>query len=339
MNLLRKKNKIFKNNIKNEIKNTFISPILDEIEKKKKEISEIKVLLENLNKTMLENNAKIVKEIDSKIEIIKTKNYNLSEQFKNHNINIEKIINKYENNFINLNQNIENINANIKNIEKENKKEIENLQEKLSNNLDKLKNDINSDINVKEQKLNSKLESINKIYTENKSEIEILKEQIKKSKEEQKKLKIEDENKTKKLKELDEKIKSNKTQIDNAIKEIDLINKNSKKNMKSVVNESFKKFNTIFIKSFTLKKYNSQNELKIKLFSGKNLAQVGLNNIGNNCYQNSVLQILKNIPKFIYNFYLMDKNSDPFLVSLKKLFLTISFSKKNAFNPQDLKNF
>ena len=127
------------------------------------------------------------------------------------------------------------------------------------------------------------------------------------------------------------------SKIDNAIKEIDLINKNSKKNMKSVVNESFKKFNTIFIKSFTLKKYNSQNELKIKLFSGKNLAQVGLNNIGNNCYQNSVLQILKNIPKFIYNFYLMDKNSDPFLVSLKKLFLTISFSKKNAFNPQEFK--
>jgi hypothetical protein len=328
---IKKKNKIFKNTLKNEIKNTFIKPILVELENKKKEISEIKNLLENLNNNMLESKSNIEKEINSKIEIIKNGNENLSEQFKNQKINTEKMINKYDNNFIDLNKKIENINLNIKNVENENKKEIGDLQKKLSNDINKLKNDINSDINLKDQEFNSKLEGISKSAKENKSEIEEIKEEIKKLETEQIKLKNLDENKTKKLNELDKKIMSNKSKLDNAIKDIDLINKNSKKNMQSIVNESFKKFNNIFQKSFALNKYKLQKELKLKLFSDKNLAQVGLNNIGNNCYQNSVLQILKNIPKFVYNFYLMDKNSDKFLLSLKNLFIKTCFSNQNSF--------
>jgi ubiquitin C-terminal hydrolase len=334
---IKKKNKIFKNTLKNEIKNTFIKPILVELENKKKEISEIKNLLENLNNNMLESKSNIEKEINSKIEIIKNGNENLSEQFKNHKINTEKMINKYDNNFIDLNKKIENINLNIKNVENENKKEIGDLQKKLSNDINKLKNDINSDINLKDQEFNSKLEGISKSAKKNKSEIEEIKEEIKKLETEQIKLKNLDENKTKKLNELDKKIMSNKSKLDNAIKDIDLINKNSKKNMQSIVNESFKKFNNIFQKSFALNKYKLQKELKLKLFSDKNLAQVGLNNIGNNCYQNSVLQILKNIPKFVYNFYLMDKNSDKFLLSLKNLFIKTCFSNQNSFCPDEFK--
>ena len=334
---IKKKEKIFKNNIKNEIKNIFIKPILEELEKKNKEISEIKVLFEKLNKSMLDNKENLEKEMNSKIGNIEKKNDILSEQFKNHNQDIAKIINKYDNNFNNLNKNIENIKSNIKNLQIENKKETENLQNKFSSEINKLKLDINSEINIKDKKFNSKLEDINKICTKNRAEIEELKEKIKKFEEVQKNLKILDENKTRKLKELDEKIKSNKEKTDDALKEIDLINQNSKKNMQNVVNESLKKFNNLFQKSFAINKYKSQKELKLKLFQEKNLAQVGLNNIGNNCYQNSVLQILKNIPKFIYNFYLIEKNSDEFLLSLKKLFLTLSFSKKNSFNPKEFK--
>jgi hypothetical protein len=285
----------------------------------------------------LDNKNKLEKEMNSKIENIEKKNDILSEEFKNYNQDITKIINKYDNNFNNINKNIDNINTNIKNVQIENKKEIENLQNKFSNEINKLKLDINSEINLKDEKFNLKLEDINKICIKNKTEIKELKEKIKNFEEVQKNLKIIDENKTKKLKELDEKIKTNKDKIDNALKEIDLINQNSKKNIQNIVNESFKKFNNIFQKSFAINKYKSQKELKLKLFQEKNLAQVGLNNIGNNCYQNSVLQILKNIPKFIYNFYLIEKNSDEFLLSLKKLFLTISFSKKNSYNPKEFK--
>ena len=334
---IKKKEKIFKNNIKNEIKNNFVKPIMDELEKKNKEISEIKILFEKLNNSILDNKNKLEKEMNLKIENIEKKNDILSEQFKNYNQDITKIINKYDNNFNNINKNIDNINTNIKNVQIDNKKEIKNLQNKFSNEINKLKLDINTDINLKDEKLNLKLEDINKICIKNKTEIKELKEKIKNFEEIQKNLKIMDENKTKKLKELDEKIKINKDKIDNALKEIDLIKQNSKKNIQNIVNESFKKFNNIFQKSFAINKYKSQKELKLKLFQEKNLAQVGLNNIGNNCYQNSVLQILKNIPKFIYNFYLIEKNSDEFLLSLKKLFLTISFSKKNSYNPKEFK--
>jgi hypothetical protein len=79
---------------------------------------------------MLESKSNIEKEINSKIEIIKNGNENLSEQFKNHKINTEKMINKYDNNFIDLNKKIENINLNVKNVENENKKEIGDLQKK-----------------------------------------------------------------------------------------------------------------------------------------------------------------------------------------------------------------
>lgn len=302
---IKKKEKNFKNNFKNEIKNNFIKPILKELENKNKEILEIKGLLEKLNNNMLENKVNMEKDMDIKIK--------------------------------NININIENINTNIKNVEIENKNKIENLQIRFSNDINKLKTDINSDINLKDKKFNSKLEDIIKINKENISEIEILKKQIKKLEEEQKELIISNENKTKKLRELDERIKSNKSQVENAIKEIDLINRNSKKNMQNVVKESFTKFNNIFQKSFQLKKYKTQKELKLKLFSEKNLAKIGLNNIGNNCYQNSVLQILKNIPKFIYNFYLMEKDSDAFLLSLKKLFFNLVFSKQNSFNPKEFK--
>jgi hypothetical protein len=40
------------------------------------------------------------------------------------------MINKYDNNFIDLNKKIENINLNVKNVENENKKEIGDLQKK-----------------------------------------------------------------------------------------------------------------------------------------------------------------------------------------------------------------
>ena len=71
----KKKNK-FKFEIKNDIKNKFISPILDSLKKKDKEILDLKSMneslksqLNNLNNQILVNNTKIKDEISKKIMI------------------------------------------------------------------------------------------------------------------------------------------------------------------------------------------------------------------------------------------------------------------------------
>jgi len=322
IDFIKKKNKKFKYEIKNEIKNTLIKPILDSLKIKDEEISEMKSQITDLTKNFLETNSQLKKEYDSKIENLENKN---KELFEKYNLDMGKIINKYDKNFLNLNKQIEALNLNQKNFENKNEKEIENLQNKIFNEINSLKNQIISNINKRESEYNSKFENIIKFTNANLSKIENLRKQY------------EIEIKTLK-KDLNEKIISNQEKVDNAIKEIEIINKNSKKDMLSIVNESFKKFNITFQKNFDINKYKAQRELKIKLFTQKNYARVGLTNLGNNCYLNSVLQILKNIPKFTYNFYLMDENSDRFLLSLKKLFLNTCFSKNSSFSPEEFKN-
>jgi len=58
-----KKNKKFKSIIKNEVKNTLIKLILDALNDKDKEISEMKFQIENLNKYILENKNQMEKVI------------------------------------------------------------------------------------------------------------------------------------------------------------------------------------------------------------------------------------------------------------------------------------
>ena len=342
---LKKKNKKFKSIIKNEVKNTLIKPILDALNDKDKEISEMKFQIENLNKYILENKNQMEKEFDKKIENVQNNNKCLLDQFKKHNVDMGNIINKYDDNFSKLLEEIKKINLNIKNLENKNQKEIENVKNKIPYEINVLKKEITSNMDKKEIENNSKFEDIIKLCKENtseikKNELEIksLKKSIENCDSEQKLLKINDESKNKELKAMNEKINSNKAKLDNAIKEIEIINKNSKKNMISVANESFYKFNNLLQKQFALNKYKNQNELKLKLFSEKNYARVGLKNIGNNCYINSVLQILKNIPKFTYNFYLMDDNSGQFLLSFKKLLIKTCFSKDSSFSPREFKD-
>jgi len=342
---LKKKNKKFKSIIKNEVKNTLIKPILDALNDKDKEISEMKFQIENLNKYILENKNQMEKEFDKKIENVQNNNKCLQDQFKKHNVDMGNIINKYDDNFSKLFEEIKKINLNIKNLENKNQKEIENVKNKIPYEINILKKEITSNMDKKEIENISKFEDIIKLCKENtseikKNELEIksLKKAIENCDSEQKLLKINDESKSKELKAMNEKINSNKAKLDNAIKEIEIINKNSKKNMISVANESFYKFNNLLQKQFALNKYKNQNELKLKLFSEKKYARVGLNNIGNNCYINSVLQILKNIPKLTYNFYLMDDNSGQFLLSFKKLLIKTCFSKDSSFSPREFKD-
>ena len=61
---IKKKEKKFKSNIKNEIKNALIKPILDTLKIKDDEILEMKSQIEELKNNILENNNKMKKEFD-----------------------------------------------------------------------------------------------------------------------------------------------------------------------------------------------------------------------------------------------------------------------------------
>jgi ubiquitin C-terminal hydrolase len=90
-------------------------------------------------------------------------------------------------------------------------------------------------------------------------------------------------------------------------------------------------------KNCILNKQENQHENKLKYFSDKNYARVGLNNIGNNCYINSVIQVLKNIPKFTYNFTIFNNNSEKFLTSLKYLLINMCNQNISSVSPLEFK--
>lgn len=139
------------------------------------------------------------------------------------------------------------------------------------------------------------------------------------------------------LKILGEKNDRNLKQIETMKEEIEQINKNFRFNTIKLFKESILKFNDIFTKNYILNKQKRQHDLKLKLYSEKKYAQVGLNNIGNNCYMNSVLQVLKNIPKFTYNISKFNDNSEKLLFSLKNLMTNICNSNISSFSPLDFK--
>ena len=73
------------------------------------------------------------------------------------------------------------------------------------------------------------------------------------------------------------------------------------------------------------------------LFSDKKYATVGLKNICNNCYINSVLQILKNIPQFTYNISKINDKTGTFLLSLKTLLISLCNPDISVFSPDEFK--
>ena len=107
------------------------------------------------------------------------------------------------------------------------------------------------------------------------------------------------------------------------------LNQNQKKSNISNFNNEEEK-----LKDQKVMEDKSKRQCTTKLkFTEKNYAIEGLNNIGNNCYINSVLQILKNIPKFTYNLSNINNNSDKFLNSLKDLLINICKSNISSFSP------
>ena len=296
---LEKEKKKFKNQIKSEIKGNLILP----------EIKNLKSEIEKIN------------------EINSTNNIKIGEQFKNEINNLKKYFDIEKEKIEKEN------NTKIENLTKQNENEIKSLKNEYKNKFEKLNN-------IFELKLSNLIEqnNINKKNFENyknETQIEIvsLKEQIKNEKKEKENLK----------KQINEKFKKEIDILKNQIKElseqIKIINNTLKQKTKKIIAESFENFGCTFTKLYQINKYKKQQELKKKLFLGKNFAKVGLNNIGNNCYINSVLQILKNIPKFTYNFFKLQNNTDTFLCSLKDLLINLCKSNISSFPPNEFKKY
>ena len=111
-------------------------------------------------------------------------------------------------------------------------------------------------------------------------------------------------------------------------------NKYKKKNKKKT-----KKYEPNYIKKMRKKIYKIKeeiNNIQSWCFNSK-LALIGLKNIGNNCYINSVIQNLKNISKFTYKL-LKFETSDKFLISYQDLLKKLINSKDNYIDPTQFKN-
>ena len=359
---IEKKKKEFKKEIKREIKDKYISSILDKLKKKKKEISILKKENDNLKNELKNLNNQILTDKNELKNQLANVSDCLKKQIENENKNlkgqISDLIKKNDNDIGNIrkyiNSEIDNIKkkydpkmAEFENYKKKSQIDITNLQKQIPNEIKTLKSHIITEMDKKEKQYNSKFDNFEKLNKENNIEIgkvkiksesviELLKKEIEKINTEQERLKAQDEIKTKELKNLNEKINKNKEEIANANEQIEIINKNSRKNTLDIIRESIRTFNDTLTKKRILYKQKIQHDNKLELFSDNKYARVGLNNIGNNCYINSVLQILKNIPKFTYNLTQLN-DKDKFLLSLKNLLINICISNKSSFSPEEFK--
>lgn len=342
---IKNEKKKFKAQIKNEIKNQLIKPILDSLKKKDEEISDLKSEnntltseITKLNEQIVKNNNQLKNQISNEAEKINKQIENVKKNLIEYiNSKIENLQKQYNNEIININKIIEN-NKN-KNII-----EIENLQKEFTINIENLKNKINLDLEKEQKKNNSKFQNLEKSINENKTEIgtlskrhdlniELLKKEIEKINKENLNLKNNDIKIENELKNINDKNKKTEQKLEKIKEEIKLVsNEISKKNIINFARD----LNKNLRKNVILNKQKSTNKLKLELFSKKNYGIVGLNNIGNNCYINSVLQILKNIPIFTYNICNL-KNPEKFLYSFKELLINICDSKNHSFSPEKFK--
>ena len=208
----------------------------------------------------------------------------------------------------------------IKNlIEQNTKQSIE-----FENRISKIVNNINPNNDWKKQKEEfiKRNEHIDKLLKKNNESINELKEELEKQNEELKNFR-EDENKiNQEVKFYREKFKEeNKTKS----KESEEI----KKKIEELKDDIAKIINQL----------DNQNKQNIKKTYNEKYGRVGLYNIGNSCYMNSVLQILKNIPQFTYNILKLNDNHDNFLSQLKNLFFNLCDSNAKAFTPKEFKKY
>ncbi len=306
-------------NLKENIENPVLKLILSDLELLKN-----KFIDSDKNKSRFQDtiNAK------EKNELIELKNENKS--FK---LELEKL-NKKNEVYIKQNEELKTLNMEFKvqneklneEIKKQNEifqkyiKQVENIikqNEELKIQKEEL-NRINLEINNKNEKLMKQNEDIITKNKDLKNLIEKLNEEIKIQNEKFEKL-------VKQNKDIIIREQELKKQIDE-IKELkeELKINNDKKNQKN------KEYKNSFENEIVKKIINNHYDNKYAI--------VGLSNIGNNCYINAVLQILKNIPQFAYNIINL-KNEDNFLKELQNLFINLCLPGNSYISPREFKKY
>lgn len=297
-------------NLKENIENPLLKLILSDIE-----------LLKNKFVDNDKNKPKFQETINAKEknELIELKNENKA--FK---LELEKL-NKKNKEYIDKNEELKRLNIEFKiqneKLNEEIKKQSEKLQKYIKQADSIIKqneelNRINSENNNKNEKLIKQNEDIIAKNKDLKNLIEKLNEEIKKQNEKFEKL--EKQNKNIIIRE-----QESKKQIDE-IKEL----KEKLKIINDDKNQKNKEYKNSFEKETEKKNINHHYD--------KKYAIVGLSNIGNNCYMNAVLQILKNIPQFTYNIINL-KNEDNFLKQLQNLFVNLCIPGNSYISPKEFK--
>lgn len=352
---IKKQKKRFKAEIKNEIKNQFFIPISKEIDKKGKEMLDLKfkndsfnselknnfsIEIENLKNLINNEKKEFEKMVNSKINEI-SKNINENNQtFESQiNLNLESIKKNYDSKIDDIIQQIKSTNSEVNNSKLNNESNLESLKEQMELKLDNINQKLDEEIEKSNNKHNSVLDDISKVIKNNQEDLEKLKK-IYISETEGLKGKIEEVKQTIpiELKNIDTKININNKKIENCIEQFETLNKHMPKNMKNMIKKSYLEFYDTFRTTYISSKKLKQHEKKCKLFLEKNYGKTGLYNIGNTCYLNSVLQVLKNIPKFTYKISEISKEYGAFLLSLKKLMVNICKSNVPSFSPKEFKD-
>ena len=371
----KKDEEILKLTLENNTLKSEIKKLKNEIENLNKFIESEKINLRNEINNKIDN---IITQNKKDIEILNKnikKEIEINEKKNNLNFeNIKLINNEYNLRFTKQNESIKILKEEIQKIKEENEILTKN-DEMKTNELRKLNEiiKINDEMKTNElRKLNeiikkndemktNELRKLNEILTKNEeminNELRKLNEIINKN----------EEIKTNELRKLNEIIKKNEEKKNNELRKLnEIIKKNEKqieiiyeikKRTIYILNDSINNINRLKRNlSFNNKdktsdekeeemedeedKENEVNNYKLELFSQKNYARVGLINICNTCYMNSVLQILKNIPKFTYNMYISSlDNSDKFIISLKNLLINLCKPNNSPIAPNEFKNY
>ena len=315
---IKEKEVSFKEEIKTELKNEFLLNISESIQKINKEINNMKknfIEEKNYNKTELKNLSTKINNKNDEIKLV-IDNYKKSSDSLIEQLNFK--LKEFQSNIELFKRKLKEKNKSYFNIIKDAIGNFKTKIRKKSGNEEKNKEELFKNIDIYLKKNKSKLnDNLNKTNSNH----------------DMKMIRFDEENK-------DIDIEKIQKELDKLYIEINNFKKDENISSKIIENKnkSYEKIKENLKKCILSKRKKNQNDI-IRLFSKKGYGKTGLRNIGNNCYMNSILQLLKNIPKFTRNFINLNKNNDSFLESMKELLLKICSSENSYFSPDKFKEF
>ena len=312
------------------------------------------IKLKNINDNIKALSKKIQENVNT-FEVYKINNKSLTEKIENtykiiefeikalkkQNLDENKIKSQYKD-FLLLNEKNKNEFIELKNQKELFKKELEKLNLKF-NEFEKNNKELNDKIE-EYHKQNIELKSLNKEYINQNEELknhnneikklnEILTKQNDKIIKQNEKLKNENDELKKEIKRQNEELKKLNDEI---MKQKEAIKEQIEK---LKINDIKKNRQNKESKNQNIETFGAEKDKTKKKYYEKKYALIGLSNIGNNCYMNAVLQVLKNIPQFTYNIIKLNDEGDNFLIQLKNLFINLCRDDNSIFSPKEFKKY